>query len=219
MATAFALLPLAWFINEKQKIQLLCEKQVLQSQENLVKGENLLLELNIPARALVLQKKSLEAAILAAPTPVEKAALTAQLLVVIGQMRTLRTKQLWTIKIYEARAQGSLMVLQTEVRKEISRVQKLLDALPIFVFFNQSTPRIKLLTVFIDPLLPIYETPPALSVIQSLRAQIEMRGRRFFPHWLEFLRAKSFQWRESCTSHPRKGGFQWEAYLGMGKSF
>jgi hypothetical protein len=220
VAIAFALMPVAWFIIEKQKIQLLCEKNVLAAQENLVKGENQLLAMNAPIQALVLQKRALETAIAAAPAPPLQAALTARLLAVVAQMRTLRLRQQLTIKVSESRAQKSLVIFQMRVRKEIRNIQRALKSPPLLVFFNLTPVKMKLVPIFLDPLIPIYKPPPGLPFLQTLSFELRIKGRQFFPSWLSLLKSKNhFFWREFCSSHPKQGGFQWESYLGTGKYF
>jgi hypothetical protein len=219
-AIAFALMPVAWFIIEKQKIQLYCEKNVLQSQESLVIGENQLLAMNPPIHALILQKKSLEMAIAAAPAPPVQAALAARLLTVIAQLRTLRFRQQGIVRIFESRAQASLVILQTRIRRELLHIQRSLETPPLLVFFKITPAKMRLVPIFLDPLIPIYEPPPGFSFLQTLSVELKVQGRHLFPSWVHLLQSRQhLYWREFCSSHPKQGGTQWQSYLGMGKFF
>lgn len=210
-------LAVSWLIQEKQKIEMSCEKKALNAQRFLTTAANQLLLINPQAEILVAEKKFLQMAMRMAPTPAEKAALAAQLMIVLKKIAFLRAEQKQLIAGSEAKARTELLFLKKNLRSETRHIQKLWQSSPLTPFTSVTPPKVQLIPRFIDPMIPVYEIPPHFEKLQTLSVSFAMHGAQLFPPWLKFLWSKNFLWQETCSSKPEKGGRGWESHLGAAK--
>jgi len=108
------------------------------------------------------------------------------------------------------------------LHQEAAEIGKAWAHRPLHSSVTKTTPRIHLRPTFIDPALPVYKEPLQFSQLQSIHTHIRFYGRQLFPAWLEFLNSKDLpiNWQETCSSHPKKGGLQWQSqwYGQIGKA-
>lgn len=217
ISASLGILGLIWFISAKEKLQWICEEGVLEAQKNLLEGAQRLTQLNPHVEYLVLEKKFLQQAIKAAFTPAEKAALTARLLIIIGQMHSLRRTQLTIISSSQALAEKSLSQTATKSRRHALGIQKLWRSRPLTHQTSYNKAQIAMEARYKDPLIPIYLYPISYEYEQHLNVRIHLSG-QIFPKWLSTLTPESFRWRESCASQPQhKGEFRWQSSLAAAK--
>lgn len=217
---------ISW-MQEKQRIEIICERQVLAAQENLVAGMNSLIRMNPLVESLVAKKKFFENAVKMATHPAVKAMFAAQLAMIIVKIKALRAQQLAILKTKEASAYLKLTAIKPEVKWHILEMHNLLQTAPLSqIRVTHNKPKIHLQPLFIDRMIPIYKETPQLATLQSLHTHIDIKN-FLFPKWIEFLKGPSpslgsrqnSQWVETCSSTPYKGGIIWESLLGKARPF
>jgi len=209
----------AWFLKEKEKLQMQCEVQVLRAQDHLVLGAEKLMALNPSVDALVIEKKALRTAIAVAVTPAEKAALAAQLAIVIFKISALRTQQRLIVKNSEAAAFAALAAIEKIAAQEALRLKKFWRSRILKSAVRFRRPMLMLEKRHTDPSIPTYHAPLNFSQLQTIDVNISIFGSRLFEYWLRTLETSHFNWQENCSSHPRQGGLKWQSYLGKGKFY
>lgn len=221
ISSSFAILACAWFLTQKQHAELLCQKYVIKAQEDLLQGAEALLLLNPKAEALIVEKKYLEFSIKVNPNPVQKAIEAARLAVVIYQMSLLRLEQ----KAIFTQAEASALAASFQFKQKTHSLTQSMQsnwksAIIRTPSISTTLATIRLVPIFKDPLLPIYQAPIDFESQQTLRYQMSLKTQGLLPSWISYLAPHFTQWQESCSSKPQKQGVQsWTAALTRDKSF
>jgi hypothetical protein len=204
-----------WFIQQKLRVDHLCDHYVLASQEALVRANNVIMGLNAKAWSLWAEKKALNQVIKTAPPPVKALAL-ARRQVVIVQQTALRKVQQYQLRSGDFRSRTELFRLRKKFRdlnREWLRFwkdsQRALGRL-------QVTPRGSQLKVRIQDIAPIYQRKDGHEHTQSLHATWQVPLPRFLPSWLLGWVPTHQLWEGQCASHPHDSFGQWQARLGAG---
>lgn len=205
-----------WFIEKKEEIQWLCEKENLELQKTLIHGLNQLLLLNPIIEATVIEKKMVQMARAAAPTPAEKSALTAQLILLKIKLSNYILQQKSVIKTTHLAAQKKNFLIKTKLKQKIEFMSKQWNT-PLQLHYRPQIPSIALKRKKIDPLGYLYVEHALLTQQQQVQIVLAITGEKLFPQWLRWLTTKPLRWQESCTSQPEKENLQWIAKLHLDK--
>lgn len=219
LSCLLAVAGLSWFMMEKQQLQKTCQVSLLKAQKKLIEGKHQLLALNPSVKLLVMQKKNLQKALAAAPTPYEKAAILAALVVVISKMTALKTKQQTIIRSAELIALSEVTKLRRKLHQQIRDIEANTGSPLPSPMVSLTRPKMKVQAIYKDPLLPEYKRVINYAHAQTLKANFSLITKNFFPEWIQSLQLGRFNWQESCASHPEKGGLKWYAQIGEGKLF
>ena len=211
-----ASLALAWFVSAKNDLLFECENGVLKSQKILVQAENSLLQLNLPIKSLVTQKKLLQRALLLAKTPVELSMMKARLLIIESQLAMLRKQQTAVHMNADLQASRSLQATALRLKQTFHHLQSLWTA-QLFPSSFANTALIRLQKIAIDPSAHIYEARLGFSQQQTHTVFAKLSGPSLFPKWIAFLHGENFSWQESCSSRPVFKENLWTAEIGKGK--
>lgn len=224
---AFTLLPLfifsalcglatIWFIEQKEQLQWTCESQNLKAQKALIRGMTQLLSLNPIIEAIVLERRMVQIALAASPTPAEKVALTARLIMLNLQLTNLATHQKSLILSAQTIAGKELFDLRQKLQEHVKRMGREWSV-SLHLHMWTSSARIKLRRQQIEPLAAIYVEHPFLSAQQKIKVDIAITGERLFPDWLKWISDKPLIWKEQCLTQPQKENLLWNARIKMDK--
>lgn len=216
ITSALCALGAFWFIEQKEKVQWICETHVLESQKDLVEGMKQLLALNPIIETTVLEIKFVKLALAAAPTPAEKAVLTAQLIFLRNKLILLKGQQNAIILKAHTLAQLDLATARTQLLRLVSHMESTWST-KLNMYFNGSRAQLKLKRKKIDPLATVYLEHPFLKEQQQVRIQFAITGENLFPSWMQWLTQKPIRWLESCKSQPNKESTLWVARLILDK--
>lgn len=205
-----------WFIEQKEKVQWVCETHVLESQKHLVDGMKQLLSLNPTIETIVLEIKFVKLALAAAPTPAEKAVLTAQLIFLRNKLILLKGQQNAIIIKTHTLTQISLARARSKLQNHVRHMESTWNR-NLNMYFNTSSAKLRLKRKKIDPLATIYVEHPLLKEQQQIGIQFAITGQNLFPPWMQWLTQKPVRWIESCKSQPQKEKTLWVAKLILDK--
>lgn len=201
-----------WFIEQKETVQWICEKQNLDAQKSLVEGMQELLSLNPKIQALVLEKKWVQAA-LKLPTVADKPALTARLIMINVELTALLARQKGIIFLTHGKAGHELASLKRELHTHITKMGRQWRT-SLQLHFHSSRPRLRLRKKKIDSIGYLYLEHPLLTEQQKINVTIAITGEQLFPRWMTWLNSENpLHWRETCLSKPEKENTQWLAKL------
>ncbi|MCJ8276749.1 MAG: hypothetical protein HRT44_01750 [Bdellovibrionales bacterium] len=206
---------LIWFLNQKHRLDNLCQHYTLKAQENLVKTNNSVLKLNYKAYALIIEKRALELTMLTAPPPVAAAAKLRRKMV-IGQQYALKKVQKGLVNTGNLRAQ----LLSFELRREYIKILRELErhwgassSFPkIEIYWNKSKIKRKFYEI-----APPYKRIAKHSSAQEIRVNWAIPLSSISPGWLKKFITIGKTWKGQCSSHPQKRRFKWEAQIGRVK--
>lgn len=214
--SGLCVLATVWFVEQKEKVQWMCETQNLAAQKTLVSAMRELLLLNPVVEGTVLEKKFVKLALAAAPTPMEKAALTAQLIAINLRLSALTAQQAALVLSTHIKAGQDLAHLRQKLQLHVSLMERLWRT-RLNMHFSTTRPILRLRKKKIDPMGYLYLEHPLLAEQQAIRAQIVIFGERLFPKWLRWMTTQPLRWNESCISQPKKENEQWFAKIIMDK--
>jgi hypothetical protein len=199
--SGLSVLATCWFIDQKEQVQWTCESKTLAAQESLLQGVRLLLKLNPFIEAFVLEKKTLQLALLAAVTPADRALLLARLAVVRVRLLALKKQQDFLFYFYPEQARMNLNSLRITLSSQVNKMERQWNT-HLRLQVSHSRLKINLHKKRIDELAHTYHIPPLFQNKQELYTSIFISGERLFPKWLAWISSKPLYWKESCNTKP-----------------
>lgn len=206
-----------WWIQQKENIQWACENQTLKAQAALMTATNLLLKLNPPMEAFVLEKKLLKAALRVAPTPVAKAAIIARLVFVRTRITMISAQQQILFQTYESKAQLYLWSLKNSIQHLVHDMEQAWST-SLYTNVRYGKIRLHLQKRRIDHGAYLYLIPPHFTQLQTLPVTIIITGKTLFPRWLQWLTSQPLSWQERCNMEPVYKEAKWSARIRQDKS-
>lgn len=215
-----SILSTMWFVREKEKMQMLCEKHILIAQQILIDGAYDLKDLNPQVDDLVMRKEQLEWELSVAQGP-EKMGIAAQLVLVRGQMVLLRMRQRLTIRQTEARAFAELQKMELAARQQVRKITQAWEKGSLNTRLRFRRPRMQVDPHYEDFSLPTYDFGVGYQSRQRIDVNISVQGASPFPKWFTKLLGRNrMSWKEKCTSQPKQEeGQTWRSYLSGARLF
>jgi hypothetical protein len=218
LSALIASLCVVWFLDAKNELLFLCEKSLLETQNQLVNAENKLLRINRSIENLVHEKKILKKALILSTTPADRALLKAQLIKIEIKLAFYKKEQTLLILKAQTRAQTTIRISANEIKKRLNTIQKQWST-HLWVQVKPSNPLMALEPVRIDPSGTIYRVPAQFEKKQTQNLRWSLLGLSLFPSWVQFLQSNKFFWQDSCSSRPyKKENNIWTFELGAGTS-
>lgn len=214
--SALCVMATVWFVEQKEQVQWVCESHNLKSQKNLVRSMNQLLALNPIVETTVLEKKFVQLSLAAAPTPAEKAVLTARLIFLNLKLSGILAQQKSLVLAAHTLAGKELLELKQKLQSHVSKMGSQWQS-SLRLHFWSTTPHLRLRKKKIDILGYLYLEHPMVSEQQQIKVDIAITGSRLFPKWLQWISEGPLVWKETCLSKPEKENTIWNAKLKMDK--
>lgn len=211
--SAFAIV---WFIEQKEKVQWICESKNIEAQEVLAKAMNELLALNSPIELAVEEKKWVKLARKMAVTPAEKAALTAQLIAIDLRLTGYSSRQKTIILSAHSESGTKLAELRSGIQHIVNETARPWRA-DLKLHFSTSRSHLRMRTKKVEPLATFYLEHPSLASQQEIHVRIAITGAQLFPNWIKWLSRIPIAWRESCKTQPNKENSVWIAKMHVDK--
>lgn len=206
---------LVWFMNQKKGLHNMCHHHLLKAQDYLVRGNTDLLRLNPIAKALIFQKRTLDAIILFAPPPAKATALIQRRFVVAEQQFLKKTQQ-GIIGFANIMANKELLKYQMAYRRKMRELNRLWKSQSSIPSFLEAYPKISQVKVDWPDIAPTYKRGSSHEKIQRFKARWKVPIRNAMPDWLLNYVPVSELWLGECATHPHKGVSQWNAAIGEG---
>ena len=133
------------------------------------------------------------------------------------KQKALKAQQSSLFFISQTKANGTLFKLRSKVHDFFRKVGGLwLGQSYVLPYVSIGTAQ-SALKVATNDTAPTYRRSKSHSRKQEITMQWSFPIRRAMPDWVKKFVPIHKEWKGSCSTHPRKGGFKWIAAIGEGR--
>jgi len=216
-ALMFSFYWIVWFLNQKHQLENICFRYILAAQDDLINGNNRLIQLNPQAQRLIIEKKFLNTVIKTAPPKVRAVAYLRKKQI-IAQQALLKSTQESLLLSSEYRSRQQMRKLHNEIQKHFRQMQDFWQTQPAQAPHLRPQWRKSQVQIDQKDIAPTYKRSQSHSQQQTLKMHWSLPLNQVAPQWLVRLASIQPKWLGFCESHPYHQGGKWHSSIGAGKA-